>query len=312
MRKVFVSSLLASLMVVVAVPVNAVSTASLDQRVQRLERMMENPVLLQLSRRLGEQQRDIQSLQDENDRLQRQLNKLTKQLNQRYAETDERLSQLEGSGASETSVKPVEVEQPKAVIEAEPEVKSEAVESVAVETNDKATNTNSLNATDSTLEKAEAVSEKPAISTVEVEVQPEEAPKSAKTPIKTRPATEAEKEAYKAAFALMRTAKYSASIKAFESFIQKYPNSDLASNASYWAGEGYLVKEQADKALEAFLTVLNVYPGSPKVPDATLRAGDSYERLGQQDNATKMFKQIIENRPLSKAAKNAQKRLQAK
>ena len=96
MRKTFLIAAVSALSLSIALPANAAQGSALEQRVKRLERMLENPVLLQLSRRLGEQQRDIQTLQDENDRLKRDLNKLRALMDKRYKESDERFSLLEG------------------------------------------------------------------------------------------------------------------------------------------------------------------------------------------------------------------------
>ena len=292
MHKTKLSTVVAALIVGLSMPINAASSGTLDQRVERLERMLENPVLLQLSRRLGDQQREIQNLQDDNDRLKRKVAQLTDLINRRYAETDERLSVLEGKTVSKlTGDLP-------AVI---PE--SQIANEVSAVSGDSSIDVdNEANIEADVIEKAAAVTK----------VSQSEQPKSVTKEVTTRPATNAEKESYKAAFALMREAKYSESIAAFEAFQQANPESSLSSNAAYWAGEGYLVKDQAEKALAAFLQVIEVYPDSPKIPDATLRAGDSYANLGQNDKAVEMYKKIIAERPLSKAAKNAKKRLDAK
>ncbi|HEY9018283.1 tol-pal system protein YbgF [Thiomicrospira sp.] len=68
---------------------------SLEQRVERLERISSNPVLLQHSQRMNDQQREIQSLYDQVDRLVRQVQTLESKLSQSYEEMDERLNKLE-------------------------------------------------------------------------------------------------------------------------------------------------------------------------------------------------------------------------
>lgn len=299
MYKSFLTSIIAALALAIAVPVNAASAATLDQRVQRLERMMENPVLLQLSRRLGEQQRQIQQLQDENDRLKRSLEKFKNTANERYTETDERLSSLETAPRHNNE---------KAMIDSKDNVALPTLQTVDGASEKTADMMLPTTQAENKIEVANTQDK----AVKEIANKANSSDSLTTKTIKTRPATEEEKEAYKAAFALMRSAKYEASIKAFEKFITTYPESSLASNASYWAGEGYLVKNKADKALAAFKTVLEVYPGSPKVPDATLRAGDSYSNLGDDGKANQMYEKIIADRPLSKAAKNAKKRLAAK
>ncbi|MDG4813520.1 tol-pal system protein YbgF [Hydrogenovibrio sp. 3SP14C1] len=83
------------------VPLANAAPQSIEERVQRLERMADNPVLIQLSRRLAEQQRQIQSLYDDVDRLNYQLKQTQEKLAKQYKEADERLSVLESSQASD-------------------------------------------------------------------------------------------------------------------------------------------------------------------------------------------------------------------
>jgi len=292
MRKTLLMTAITGLSLSIALPANAATTGNLEQRVNRLERMMDNPVLLQLSRRLGEQQRDIQSLQDENDRLKRELRNIHSIMDKRYKESDERLSELEGSEPKKSGITVPDLE-PEGVPDIEPEAKlpqSSTVNTVVapVQTVAPVVNQNSNQASSNSV-------------TTSVSESGE---------IKTRPATDLEKEKYKQAFALMRASKYDESIQDFSDFIDQYPQSELASNAAYWSGEGYLIKGDNQKALDSFLMVIQRYPDSSKVPDATLRAGDSYRNLGNTTKAETLYKQIIKERPSSRAAKNAQKRLE--
>lgn len=317
MRKTFLIATVSTLSLSIALPVKAEQGSSLDQRVKRLERMVENPVLLQLSRRLGEQQRDIQTLQDENDRLKRDLNKLRALMDKRYKESDERFSLLEGAKPNSSSATTVPAVI--APVSAAPAIDAQAntglqAEAVSVEPNNtvpvaKAEQAQAklppVTAPQVDMATEQDAQMKPEQEAVKVEVVEEKA-----APIKTYPATEEEKEQYKAAFALMRASKYDASIQGFLNFLERYPKSDLASNAAYWSGEGYLIKDQNQAALNSFMLVIERYPDSSKVPDAKLRAGDSYGRLGNQEEAKSLYQDIINTRPHSRAAKHAQKRLE--
>lgn len=312
MRKTVLITAISSLCISLSMPVFAAPSATLDQRVDRLERMMENPVLLQLSRRLGEQQRDIQSLQDENDRLKRELNQLRTLMDKRYKENDDRFSALEGGQSNLNS----SVKSSIPVIENDVVISTDgnAVEPAVVPVLE-AQSVPSVNAESVEEEKliealaTSETSEKPLEDKVQTSNK-DLADAQTQKSIITRPATESEKEKYKSAFALMRASKYDDSISEFQTFIQQHPESELASNAAYWSGEGYLIKNQNQKALDAFLMVINRYPESSKVPDATLRAGDSYERIGDKQQAAKLYQQVIDSRPTSRAAKNAKKRLE--
>jgi tol-pal system protein YbgF len=323
MQKPFLIAAVSALSLSIALPANAVQGATIDQRVKRLERMLENPVLLQLSRRLGEQQRDIQTLQDENDRLKRELRKLKALMDKRYKESDQRLSLLEKGGVTRnTSIDKQQMQSIPKLNEKSPSLDTmPASEDNAVkqETLNKTENTKLVSDSGDLKQTANdkvTSAEKTEVKETKLVLEPKQSSVSTKVVnkgvkvIKTHPATEAEKEAYKAAFSLMRASKYEASIEAFQDFLIKYPNSDLASNAAYWSGEGYLIKDNNQLALDSFMVVIQQYPDSSKVPDAKLRAGDSYDNLGKTIEAQKLYQELIDTRPNSRAAKNAKKRLE--
>ncbi|WP_373017804.1 tol-pal system protein YbgF [Thiomicrorhabdus sp.] len=252
------SSLLLSASFVSAAPVG-----SIEERIQRLERMADNPVLLQLSQRLAQQEREIQGLHDTIDRLKRDQRMFLDQAKQRYAETDQRISQLEAQ-LKQSAVVP------------------------------------SMTA---------PVAAVGGAGTATVPVASTESKASGVQAIIVHPATAEENAEYQKAFALMRAANYQESIKAFEAFIKKSPDSSLASNASYWAGEGYLILKNYDQALVSFERIIEQYPDSGKKPDAMLRAGDSLTNLKKTAEANKLYQQLIKDYPDTRAAKNAEKRI---
>ncbi len=82
-------------------------------------------------------------------------------------------------------------------------------------------------------------------------------------------------------------------VSGFESFLQKYPNSELASNAQYWLAECYYAKDDFRKAKREFERVLENYPGSRKTPSANRKILMSGQKLSQQDSEKKL-KQVYE------------------
>ncbi|WFE68265.1 tol-pal system protein YbgF [Thiomicrospira sp. R3] len=73
----------------------AVHAQTLEQRVDRLERIADNPVLLQHNQRIEQQQREIQSLHDRLDRQDRQIASLESLLNQFESSVNQRLLAVE-------------------------------------------------------------------------------------------------------------------------------------------------------------------------------------------------------------------------
>lgn len=284
MKKILPLSLSGLVAVTLWMPITSVNAAgtSLEQRVQRLERMTENPVLLQLSRRLGEQQREIQKLHDLIDRLKRDFRNANQRSDKRYKETDDRLSLLESGSVvneqSSSTVKP-KLELP---------VKSSEIQPV---------------------NSAQTVKESIGDESVNAHSKQQAGQEIVVGPIKTVPATDLEKDKYQKAFARMKASQYDAATRAFEQFLSAYPHSELASNAAYWAGEGHLIKKQNQVALDSFMIVIERYPNSPKVADAQLRAADSLANLNRIEDAKKMYQSVINGRPGSRAAQMASKRL---
>jgi len=130
------------------------------------------------------------------------------------------------------------------------------------------------------------------------------------TPVKTHPATSKEQATYQLAFALIKKGQYDASIQAFQSFLNRYPNSELASNSAYWMGEAHYIQKDNQAALKAFNVVIKRYPSSSKTADAMLRAGDCLENLKQLKKAKNMYNQLITLHSGTSAAEKAIKRLE--
>jgi len=257
-------------LVVIPFSVQPVFAASTEERLQRLERMADNPVLLQLNQRVAEQQREIQALQDEMDRLMKTHKFSIKQATKRYAETDQRISVLEKKQT-------LAAQAPQAIAPITAPVPVAPISPVVP---------------DQTQASAEGDA-----ATVE------------STVIEVHPATAEENAQYQQAFALMRASKYDKSIQAFETFLTANPTSSLASNASYWAGEGYLIRKNYQQALKSFELVLERYPSSSKVPDALLRAADSLMSMKETAQARVYYQKVMDGYPDSRAAKSAKKRI---
>lgn len=246
---------------VISTTIAKAESKHIEERINRLERIADNPVLIQLSRKLGEQQSEIQQLYDTIDRLQHKINLMESKQNNRYKESDDRFSKLEGTAVSAST--------------------NESKKNVAI-----------VESADNTKSAVKVVED---LAKLKI--------------IKTRVATEVEKKEYKAAFSLMKAKKYKQASKAFLVFKQSHPESILASNSLYWAGEANLVLGKEESALKCFMDVVNVYPNSLKAPGALLRGADTFRKLDNIDKAEEKYKMLIEKYPNSKAAERVKKRL---
>ncbi len=123
--------------------------------------------------------------------------------------------------------------------------------------------------------------------------------------------TKEEQKAYDKANRLLISAdrRYPEAIKAFQAFLKKYPNSQLAGNAQYWLAEAYYVSQQNAEALLEFSKVMQLYPTSRKVPGAMLKTGYLHHSAGRLSEARDILNKLINRFPKSSEAALAKQRL---
>ena len=120
---------------------------------------------------------------------------------------------------------------------------------------------------------------------------------------------QAERNAYDAAFNLLKNGRYKEAAEAFRKFVEKYPDGPYADNAQYWLGESRYVTRDFEAALAAFRGVTEQFPDSAKVPDARLKIGYTLYELQQLDEARSALQKVIEQHPGSAVARLAEERL---
>ncbi len=118
-----------------------------------------------------------------------------------------------------------------------------------------------------------------------------------------------EKAAYDRAFQSLKDLRYADAAEKFQSFLDRYPNSEYSDNAQYWLGESYYVTRNYDIALKAFQELMDRYPDSPKVPDALLKMGYTHYELKQWDSARAALTQVQDSYPNTTLARLAESRL---
>lgn len=115
--------------------------------------------------------------------------------------------------------------------------------------------------------------------------------------------------AYEAAFAELKAGNYKAAAKAFEDFLQRYPQGELAPNAWYWRGESRLALQDYDAALESFRQVVERFPDSGKAADALLKTGFVQLEQGRRAEARQALQAVSARYPDTPAARLASERL---
>ena len=117
-----------------------------------------------------------------------------------------------------------------------------------------------------------------------------------------------ERDAYRQAFDAMRNQQFDASLGAFKSLIERYPNGQYTPNAFYWIGEIFLVANQdAEQARQSFMQVVNLYPDHQKTPDALYKLGVVHATMGENDMAKRFLDRVQREHPDSSAAGLARK-----
>lgn len=116
---------------------------------------------------------------------------------------------------------------------------------------------------------------------------------------------------YQAAYALLspQQKRYAEAAKAFEAFLQKYPDDELAPNAQYWLGEAHYVSQNNPAAQQAFEVVVSRYPDSNKAPGALFKIGRLQQAGGDAAAARSSYQRVLDDYPDSPAAGLARQRL---
>ncbi|MGN7439178.1 MAG: tol-pal system protein YbgF [Alcanivorax sp.] len=99
-------------------------------------------------------------------------------------------------------------------------------------------------------------------------------------------------QAYDHAYSYIKSRDFDKAEQEFSSFISKYPNSDLVSNAKYWYGETFYVRGNYDRAARIFAEGYQKYPKSPKAASNLLKLGMSLIGMGKTDDACIALKQL--------------------
>ena len=267
---------------------------TLDGRLQRVERVLDQSLLDQLQR-IDSLQQELRELRGEIERLTYELERQGRRGNDLYSDTDQRLTELEeardagslfggetggfgddlaldGAGdAGEGGGEAADGEGRRAVVVPEGGGRGDA----------------SI----------------PAAAGFEGGPQPP-------TGALRDTATQAEKTSYTRAYDLLARGENESAVDAFDAFLRSFPDGPYSDNAWYWQGEAMYVQRRFDEARRNFGVVLNSFPNSTKVPDARLKIGFALYEQGAFDEARRILTAVQDDYPGRSAAVLARKRLQ--
>ncbi|HEX3494014.1 MAG TPA: tol-pal system protein YbgF [Methylocella sp.] len=105
------------------------------------------------------------------------------------------------------------------------------------------------------------------------------------------------KEQFDIALGYFKQRAYENAEKGFAGFLEKNPNSKMASDATYYLGESFYQRGRQPEAAEQYLKISTHYANSPRAPEALLRLGQSLNALGAKEQACATYGEIARKYP---------------
>jgi tol-pal system protein YbgF len=106
-----------------------------------------------------------------------------------------------------------------------------------------------------------------------------------------------EKDLYQVAYSHVLSGDYKAAESEFKDFIDRYPKSGRAADASFWLGEAQYSQERYKDAAETFLKAYQTHGKSSKGPEILLKLGMSLAALGNKDTACATLREVNKRYP---------------
>jgi tol-pal system protein YbgF len=90
---------------------------------------------------------------------------------------------------------------------------------------------------------------------------------------------------------------YARAERAFQMFVESFPNHPRTADARFRLGEVYLANSKNTEAADAFIAFIRAYPQSARGAEAYLKLGTAFSRLSKPDEACKVFKTLKSKYP---------------
>jgi len=120
-----------------------------------------------------------------------------------------------------------------------------------------------------------------------------------------------EVRSYRTAYDAWRTDDHQQCIDRFGQFLQSFPTSQYADDASFWLADCYFKQGDLKAAILRFDDVATRYPKSEKASEALYRQGEALLKLGPNFGkaAEKAFDRVVKEYPDSRRAEDARQQL---
>lgn len=214
-----------------------ITAQGLNQRITRLERVLDNSVLINMVQRFDALQEEVRQLRGELEQKTFELETMRERNRKLYQDTDERLGALEAGGVAGGGLGNLE-----GLEGLDDEALSNLEQSLDQSAPVELSSIEGTNAAPSTAASANEQSQR-------------------------------EKSAYQDAYDQLILGRNREAISGFATFLDEFPSGAYTDNAHYWLGEANYVERRFLTAIDSFNVVIFQFPSSRKVPDARLRKG---------------------------------------
>jgi len=131
-------------------------------------------------------------------------------------------------------------------------------------------------------------------------------PASSAPPMSGPPAGTSAEKMYTDARRDQQTGNFELALQEYQQYLTYFPNTELAANAQYYAGEINYNRANYKAAVQAFDAVLERYPQNPKTRDARLMKGLALAKDGQRARSVQELRSLVQTYPSSEQARRAQ------
>ena len=114
---------------------------------------------------------------------------------------------------------------------------------------------------------------------------------------------------YQSAYGDYSMGKFELAYSGFQSFVENYPNAELAPQAQFYMGECFYSREMLDQAVAEYKKVESDYEKSNFVPSERLKIALCYNRLGKQNESLDVFSSIVNDYSQSPEALTAKEKI---
>ncbi|NYT65527.1 tol-pal system protein YbgF [Alcaligenaceae bacterium] len=125
----------------------------------------------------------------------------------------------------------------------------------------------------------------------------------------TQVADPQEQAAYEGPIGLFRSGKYQEAASAFQTFLEAYPNSQLAPEARFYQGSSRYASKDFKGAISGLQELVSTTPQDPRAADALLVIAASQIELNNLAGAKASLQKIVKDYPQTSAAETAKSRL---